>query len=123
MDEQGRILDEAAFTNTKEGLASLIERIKPYGEAKAVLESTGNFWLKSYEALEKERIHVSLSNPLKTRAIAEARIKTDNHYEPFYQVKGMITFSSRGSHTTIRGFPHLPRIRSYEAHSLLKLRG
>jgi transposase len=77
MDEQGRILDETTFTNTKEGLACLIERIKPYGEARAVLESTGNFWLKSYEALEAAQIHVSLSNPLKTRAIAEARIKTD----------------------------------------------
>ncbi len=33
--------------------------------------------LKRYEALEKEQIHVTLSNPLKTRAIAEARIKTD----------------------------------------------
>jgi transposase len=77
MDEQGRILGEAAFMNTKEGLACLIEQIKPYGDAKAVLESTGNFWLKSYEALETAQIHVSLSNPLKTRAIAEARIKTD----------------------------------------------
>jgi transposase len=77
MDEQGRILDETAFTNTQEGLTTLIQRIKPHGQAKAVLESTGNFWLKSYEALEKEQIHVTLSNPLKTRAIAEARIKTD----------------------------------------------
>ena len=77
MDEQGRILDEPTFTNTQQGLLTLIERIKPYGEAKAVLESTGNFWLRSYEALEKEQIHVTLSNPLKTRAIAEARIKTD----------------------------------------------
>jgi transposase len=33
--------------------------------------------LRSYEALEKEQIPVTLSNPLKTRAIAEARIKTD----------------------------------------------
>ena len=77
MDEQGRILDETVFANTQEGLTTLIQRIKAHGQAKAVLESTGNFWLRSYEALEKEQIHVALSNPLKTRAIAEARIKTD----------------------------------------------
>jgi transposase len=77
MDETGKVLEQVPFKNTGDGVAYLIDKIKPYGEAKAVLESTGNFWLKSYEALEKADIHVSLSNPLKTRAIAEARIKTD----------------------------------------------
>jgi hypothetical protein len=38
MDEQGRILDETPFMNTKEGLACLIEHIRPHGDAKAVLE-------------------------------------------------------------------------------------
>jgi transposase len=77
MVESGKVLEQVPFKNSGDGLTYLIHRIKPYGEAKAVLESTGNFWLKSYEALEKADIHVSLSNPLKTRAIAEARIKTD----------------------------------------------
>jgi len=77
VDESGKVLEQVPFRNTGNGLAYLIERIRPYGEAKAVLESTGNFWLKSYEALEKASIHVSLSNPLKTKAIAQARIKTD----------------------------------------------
>jgi len=77
MDESGKVLEQIPFRNTGDGLTYLIDRIKPYGEAKAVLESTGNFWLKSYEALEKADIRVSLSNPLKTRAIAQARIKTD----------------------------------------------
>jgi transposase len=34
-------------------------------------------WLKTYEAFEKYGIDVKLANPLKTKAIAEARIKTD----------------------------------------------
>ena len=34
-------------------------------------------WLKTYEAFEKNGIDVKLANPLKTKAIAEARIKTD----------------------------------------------
>jgi len=42
-----------------------------------VLESTGNLWHKTYEVLESNGIPVKLANPLKTRAIAEARIKTD----------------------------------------------
>jgi len=55
--------------------AYLIEKIKLHGEAKTVLESTGNFWLKSYEALEAANIHISLSDPLRTEAIAEAASK------------------------------------------------
>lgn len=77
MTENGTILDELTFQNTIQGLSELIQRIQPLGEAKAVLESTGNLWIKTYEALEAATIQTTLSNPLKTRAIAEARIKTD----------------------------------------------
>ena len=77
MNENGTILDEITFQNTTQGLSNLIQRIQPLGEAKAVLESTGNLWIKTYEALEAATIQTTLSNPLKTRAIAEARIKTD----------------------------------------------
>jgi transposase len=44
---------------------------------KAAIESTGNLWINMYEALEHYGINISLANPLKTRAIAEARIKYD----------------------------------------------
>lgn len=77
MTEKGVILDELTFENNSQGLSTLVERIQPLGEARAVLESTGNLWIRAYEALEAAHIKVSLSNPLKTRAIAEARIKTD----------------------------------------------
>ena len=77
MNENGTILDELTFQNTTQGLSELIQRIRPLGEAKAVLESTGNLWIKTYDALEAATIQTTLSNPLKTRAIAEARIKTD----------------------------------------------
>jgi len=120
---EGRIVEEFPFQNNPHGHEELITHLKAYPEVQVAIESTGNLWIPIYNRLEDEHIHIVLTNPKKTRMIAEAKIKTDNHYEPFYQVKGMITFSSRGSHTTIRGFPHLPRIRSYEAHSLLKLRG
>jgi transposase len=77
MTEKGTILDELSYENNQQGLNILIEKLQPHGEAKAVLESTGNFWLKTYEALEAAGIKTTLSNPLKTRAIAEARTKTD----------------------------------------------
>jgi transposase len=44
---------------------------------KAAIESTGNLWINMYEALENYGINISLANPLKTRAIAGARIKCD----------------------------------------------
>jgi transposase len=77
MTEKGLLLDELSFENNSTGLSALIERIRNHGQARAVLESTGNFWIKTYEALEAANVKVTLSNPMKTRAIAEARIKTD----------------------------------------------
>jgi len=44
---------------------------------RVAVESSGNYWVRLYEALEECGIRVVLTNPLKTRAIAEARIKTD----------------------------------------------
>ena len=42
-----------------------------------MVESTGNMWLRIYEALETQGVEVKLANPYKTKAIASARIKTD----------------------------------------------
>lgn len=75
MDEAGQILEEFPFTNTWEGIKKLVEKT---GEnCKAVVESTGNLWLRIYEALEENGVEVKLANPAKTKAIASARIKTD----------------------------------------------
>ena len=54
-----------------------LRAVERYGECKAVVESTGNMWLKTYEAFESKGMEVKLANPVKTRAIAEARVKTD----------------------------------------------
>ena len=40
-------------------------------------ESTGNLWIKTYEAFEDRGIPIELANPMKVRAIAEASVKTD----------------------------------------------
>jgi transposase len=75
-DEHGLIVDEFVFENSFEGISYLVGKVKP-GPAKAVVESTGNLWLRIYEALESEGVEVKLANPFKTKAIASARIKTD----------------------------------------------
>jgi transposase len=41
------------------------------------MESTGSVWSNLYDSIEKAHIRVVLANPLKTKAIASARIKSD----------------------------------------------
>ena len=44
---------------------------------QVVMESTGPYWLDLYNQLDELHIAVVLANPLKTKAIASARIKSD----------------------------------------------
>lgn len=77
-------------TNDGNGIFMLLNRLDPYLKnnykkknkgvrylIKAAIESTGNLWINMYEALEHYGINISSANPLKTRAIAEARTKYD----------------------------------------------
>lgn len=78
MDDAGTILEETSYDNTTADAVLFAKgAISNYGTCRAVCESTGNLWIKTYEAFEKQGITVQLANPLKTRAIAEATIKTD----------------------------------------------
>jgi transposase len=73
-DGQGRTLREGEVENKK---VNVQEFVRPYGrEAKAVMEATRN-WSVMYEWLAKGVGEVILAHPMKTRAIAEAKIKTD----------------------------------------------
>jgi len=74
---EGRILEEFAFQNTPHGHEELITHLKAYPEVQVAIESTGNLWIPIYNRLEDEQIHTILTNPMKTRLIAEAKIKTD----------------------------------------------
>jgi transposase len=79
-DKDGSIVEETKYTNTLEEAERFASHLdKKYSNRKchAVCESTANMWIKTYEAFEKYGIDVKLANPLKTKAIAEARIKTD----------------------------------------------
>ena len=50
---------------------------REYGKCQTVCESTGNLWIKTYEAFEDRGIPIELASPMKVRAIAEASVKTD----------------------------------------------
>jgi transposase len=76
-DEEGRILGSFQFRNNWRGIGELVEKLRAFRDVRVAVESSGNYWVMLYEDLEKNGMRVVLSNPLKTRAIAEVRIKTD----------------------------------------------
>lgn len=78
LDEDGELLDQIRFLNKKEDIKEFALKLLTFrDDVKAVVESTGNLWIQIHDILEKFGIDVSLSNPGKTRLIAEAKNKTD----------------------------------------------
>jgi len=73
MNESGKVLSNEKFPSTQEALDKFLDR---FDKAKFVLESTG-IWEFIYEGIEKRGFEAVLAHPLKVRAIAEARVKTD----------------------------------------------
>ena len=78
-DNRGKILDEFFFRNNSNGIIEMIKRIHNHGTKKcnAVLESTGNMWMRIHDTLEENGIDTLLANTFKTKIIAEAKIKSD----------------------------------------------
>jgi transposase len=72
-DDQGQVKQRGSVDNIKEELE---EFLRPYRAGRVALEATRN-WGLIYDWLEEMLDEVVLAHPLKTRAIAEARIKTD----------------------------------------------
>ena len=75
MNSEGKIVKELDFFNNSDGIASLTLLLSM--DDKVVMESTGPYWLDLYNQLDELHIPVVLANPLKTKAIASARIKSD----------------------------------------------
>jgi len=75
MDQKGNIEKEFFFENNQKGIQHLTSLLT--SEDQVVMESTANLWLNLYESLEDKKIKVVLANPMKTKAIASARVKTD----------------------------------------------
>jgi transposase len=75
MNQKGAVESEFFFENNSKGILKLVSTLT--SEDKVVMESTGNLWLNIYDTLDAKRIKVVLANPLKTKAIASAKVKTD----------------------------------------------
>ncbi|MDR7540475.1 MAG: IS110 family transposase [Armatimonadota bacterium] len=76
MDETGNIRARGRVANDREEVREFVSRANCDGEAAAVLEASRN-WMVMYDWLEELVGEVHLAHPLKVKAIAEARIKTD----------------------------------------------
>jgi len=64
-DAEGRLVDLFNFSNSKEGIIQLANRIRRFNDqAQAVVESSGNYWISVYEALESEGIRVVLASAI-----------------------------------------------------------
>ena len=75
MDESGKVLKRKNVTSDREGVANAIGRYRQ--PMKAVMESS-YAWGPMYDLLEEVADEVLLAHPLKVKAIASARIKTDS---------------------------------------------
>jgi transposase len=75
MTESGKILKQGRFSNHRESVGQFLDG---YGgdSCLSVLEATRN-WTVMHDILEELTSDVTLAHPLKVKAIAEAKIKTD----------------------------------------------
>jgi len=73
MNDSGKVISNSRFPSTRDALDGFLSGFK---NAKFVLESTG-IWEFFYEIIEEKGFEIVLAHPLKVRAIAEARVKTD----------------------------------------------
>jgi len=76
MDEKGKIIKQGMMQNSLTGVSKFINGSKGKEEIRAVMEATRN-WTLMYDWLEEVTDDVKLAHPLKVKAIAEAKIKTD----------------------------------------------
>jgi len=75
MDDKGQVIETVRLQNKPDDLIiGCVDRLPE--DSKIAIEATGN-WCYFYELLDGKSPEIHLAHLLKTRAIAEARIKTD----------------------------------------------
>jgi transposase len=74
MDERGKIVKQGKMENSSDGVEDFVKDVD--GKITGVMEATRN-WTLMYDWLEEEIDAVKLAHPLKVKAIAEAKVKTD----------------------------------------------
>ena len=76
MGADGNVLEEAKYPNTRADARKFAESVTPRYDCKAVCESTGNLWFKTFETLEERGISIVLANPLRLK-LSQSGTKTD----------------------------------------------
>lgn len=71
-DAEGQLVKQQRITNSKDDILNFFQ---PYDKSKVVIESS-TIWYPIYQLLW-DRHEVTLSNPAKTKTIAQAKVKTD----------------------------------------------
>ena len=75
MDQQGNVLAKSRVSNQRERFLEFLSSYPP-STSQIVLEATWNwYWL--WDLLEEQGYRLQMAHPLKTKAIASPRIKTD----------------------------------------------
>lgn len=74
LDRRGRVLEQVELPHATGALQQYLECVPP--DTRIAVEATGN-WMWLYELIEERHPDLVLAHPLKTKAIASARIKTD----------------------------------------------
>ncbi|MEM3065400.1 MAG: transposase [Candidatus Nitrosotenuis sp.] len=77
-DSSRQILQQVTFDNDSDGITEFIDSIKQrHDDARAVCESTANYWIRLHDTLEENGIDTILAHPAKTKIIAQAKLKND----------------------------------------------
>ena len=74
LNSRGRVLEQIELSHAGGALKKYLTQLP--AEARIAVEATGN-WMWLYELIEERHPDLVLAHPLKTKAIASARIKTD----------------------------------------------
>ena len=77
LDENGEIVSKSKVKTDRGSIKSYFDKIRELGEIKGVVEASFN-WSYFFDEVRDNFQELLLSHPKKTRAIAEARIKTDS---------------------------------------------
>ena len=101
-DERGNIIREFFFSNNNEGISALIQSASHYGKSTAVVESTGNMWIRIHDTLEENGIDTILANPYKTKIIAKQERLTVIHGSTSLTLYARVNLSFIRVHQIIR---------------------
>jgi len=77
MDQEGRVIGKDRVSTDRMAIRDYFRRINGDGNIKVVIEASYG-WSYLFDELKRIVKEVRVAHPLKTRAIAEARIKTDS---------------------------------------------